>query len=647
MDKIEISGVSGLFFELYSPVELIKITSENAKAFFRNWNDLFWKVVLSRSFFEVVMEKLASAEYCKLSIWEKAILENENVFWEKVTDSLNVIVHNQSSQEQVFSSLETLTIYCRVISKYIFSPFTLNLQEGIQTGADDAFSSLWQAVEAPSPCKDFLLDMITPYLEKVDFVWINGTLNFANLLAIKCLREINPEVFVGIRYHESEYFSYNKIEEYLQTNHALFEVIDCIVLDNCEDTIKQVEEAFEKREPLHSICNLLFVDRVTGRIERSPVRKNIYRIEDYVKMPYIGNKESRIRTSSVVNMRLYANKSCYWHKCTFCGINKKYKFQDSDACSCETLDGALRMIEKYTKIGYSYFWFEDEAIERENLLQFSALLMQRDIHVFWQVRTRFDTKYSPEDCALLYNAGLREIRFGYESGDRGVLESMKKYPEDFDHNIIEQNIKEFSLSGVHVHLPVILGFPTETSAQRQNTITSLQALKKGYNITFNLNRFLLDVSSEAYKKFYNFNIFELHLPTTCNDFLGNFAQFNMNRENQLLDKTRTDAMREMLYPWMPKTSLLTSVIFYRLTEASRMTLVWATEKNQPKQGIKHNILNPRLSVISSEHRFLLYNWDNHYIISLNRDAFAKIEANDFASLPPRLLTELYERKIII
>ena len=647
MKKIEISGIGGLFYELYSPINFEKITSDTPESFFRNWNDLFWKAVLSRGFFKSLMGKLASEEYTKLSIWEKAVLANESIFWEKLADAPTVIAQGSSSQEQVFSSLETLTIYCRLISRYIFSPFVLNLQEGIQTGYDDAFSSLWQAVNTPSSCKEFLLNMITPYLEKVDFIWINGTLNFANLLAVKQLREINPEVFVGIRYHESEYFSYNKIEEYLQTNHALFNVVDCIVLDNCEDTITQVEDSLKNGEALHSVCNLIFIDRVTGRIERSPVRKNIYLVEDYVKMPYVIDEDERIRTSPVVNMRLYANKSCYWHKCAFCGINKKYKFQDSDACSCETLDAALRMIERYSKIGYSYFWFEDEAIERENLLQFSKLLTQKDIHVFWQVRTRFDAKYDSEDCALLYKAGLREIRFGYESGDREVLASMKKYPDDFDHDIIEQNIKEFSLSGIHVHLPVILGFPTETSTQRQNTITSLQTLKKDYDITFNLNRFLLDVSSEAYKKFYNYNIFELHLPTTCDDFLGNFAQFNLNRENQLLDKIRTDAMREMLYPWMPKTSLLTSVIFYRLTEASRMTLVWATEKKQIECGVKHNKLNPKLSIIISEDRVLLYNWDNHCIFSVSYDAFVKIERNDYTSLPTNFLDELYERKILV
>lgn len=593
------------------------------------------------------MSKLTCADYGKLSLWEKAVLANEKVFWERIADAPKMIAHSSMSQEEVFSTLETLTIYCKLISKYVLSPFALNLQEGIQTGNDDAFSSLWQSVAEPSFCKEFLLNMMTPYLEKVDFIWINGTLNFANLLAVKHLREINPNVFVSIRYHESEYFSYNKIEDYLYTNQALFDVIDCIVLDNCEDTIGQVEQNFQNAEKLRAICNLIFRDQSTGKIEKSPVQKNVYRVEDYVKMPYIVDRNERIKTSPVVNMRLYANKSCYWHKCAFCGINKKYKFQDNDACNCETLDHALRIIERYSKIGYSYFWFEDEAVEKQNLLRFSTILIESGINIFWQVRTRFDAKYNAKDCKLLYEAGLREIRFGYESGDQEVLRSMKKYPDDFDYDIIEHNIKEFSFSGIHVHLPVILGFPTETNAQRHNTITTLKALKKAYDITFNLNRFLLDVSSDAYKNFYKFNIFELHLPTTCDDFLGNFVQFNMNRDNQMLDNLRTNVMREVLYPWMPNTSLLTSVIFYRLTEASRMTLLWAAEKKQNLREVKHNKLNPNLSFISIEDKILLYNWDNHCIFSVNHDAFERLEKNDFSSFSQQFLDMLYEKKILV
>ena len=647
MKKIEINGISGLFYELYSPVKFDKLNTKDSDTFFQNWNDLFWKDVLSEKFYNLLIRKMSCSDSSKLSVWEKAVLANTTVFANKVLNAAKAIAEYALSPQEMFNTLETLTIYCKLLNKYVLFPFTLSLQEGIQSGNDDSFSFLWKSVNESSFCRDYLISMMELYLEKVDFIWINGTLNFANLLAIKWLREINPDAFVGIRYHESEYFSYNKIEDCLSTNEQLFSVIDCIVLDNCEDTIRIVEQNFRDFRKLREICNLLIKNRDTGTIEHTPTKKRIYYVDNYVKMPYIKDKEIRIKTSPVINMRLFANKICYWHKCAFCGINKKYKFHNMDASNNETLDHAIEIVEKYNEIGYSYFWFEDEAVKKQDLLFLSRRLIEKGIKIFWQVRTRFDAQYSKDDCKLLFEAGLREIRFGYESGDCEVLKSMRKYPDDFDYDIIGENIKQFSSSGIHVHLPVILGFPTETETQRNITISELKILKAMCDISFNLNRFLLDVSADAYKSFYKFNIFELHLPTTCDDFIGNFAQFNMNRENQLLDAQRGNVMRDELYPWMPHTSLLTSVIFYRLSEASRMTLLWATEKPAVLSNRKGKILNSNISIVPRKDSIILYNWDNHCIFSVEPDAFKKLEALDFSSFSDKFLEELYEKRILI
>ena len=106
-------------------------------------------------------------------------------------------------------------------------------------------------------------------------------------------------------------------------------------------------------------------------------------------------------------------------------------------------------------------------------------------------------------------------------------------------------------------------------------------------------------------------------------------------------------MREVLYPWMPKTSLLSSIIFYRLTESSRMTLIWAQNKgDEHLKKLKYKF-NTNTSIIEEGKDIIIYVWDNHYIIKYERDIFEKIRKMDLEGLPDRIVQESIEKKIII
>lgn len=642
---IEVNSIAGLFNELYRPVDLSKIRSNgDSEYFFKNWNSIFWNKLLSEETVYELLEIMKANDINSMSVWEKAVMNNEDAFVYNLMNAINVICTYNESQQEMFSCLETVQLYCNLVSKYLFYPYLVNVQEGIIDDSN-SFEKLLVAVKQSSFCKDFLLKMIMPYLKSFDFIWVNGQLKYSTLLAIMCLRKYNPNVFVAIRYHESEYFSYNKIEEYLKSNAALFNYIDCIVLDNNRQTMEQVELNYNDNKKLKQIENILYKNKDDGKVYKTKSCKVKYSIEDFIGMPYEPEEKHRINVSLVVNMRIYANKSCYWHKCAFCGINKKYKYQYLDESS--DLSETIMQICKFYEIGYKYFWFEDEAIKKDNLLEFALEIIKKNLEIFWQVRTRFDAIYSREECRLLYQAGLREIRFGYESGDKSVLKKMNKYTDDFDYEIIENNISIFSQSGIHVHLPVILGFPTETNDQKEYTISKLKKYKKLYDITFNLNRFLLDVSSDAFRSFYMYNIYELHLPTKYDDFLGNFALYNNSDNVNILDNERNEIMREVLYPWMPKTSLLSSIIFYRLTESSRMTLIWAQNKgDEHLKKLKYKF-NTNTSIIEEGKDIIIYVWDNHYIIKYERDIFEKIRKMDLEGLPDRIVQESIEKKIII
>lgn len=646
MKCFEVNSISGLYNEFYVPVDFDKITGNDNEYFFSNLNNYFWKKIFSDEFIDSVLKLLDEQEdKTKLSIWEKAVLYNERRFKTNLKNGLKLILDYNCSKKEMFSILEIFSIYCSIISKYYFNPIKFTLQEGI-ISADNSIKKIVEQVQNQNKCKKFVSNLIAPKVEKVDFLWINGTINYCNLIVIEMFKKMNDSLFVAVRFHESEYFSYNKITDYLKENQLLFKYIDCIVLDNCEETFGLVEKSFKNKNELNKISNIIYVS--DGEIFKTKTERKIYYLKNYIKMPYIEKKKDRINKSPVVNMRLFANNSCHWHQCAFCGINKKYKYQYDNILD-DLLD-AINIIKSYYSIGYQYFWFEDEAIKKQDVIDFGNLILINNLKIFWQIRSRFEEEYSLEECRVLYQAGLREIRFGYESGSRRVLKKMNKYPEDFNYDIIENNVRNFSSANINVHLPVILGFPVETKEDKKETISKLIKLKQQFDITFNLNRFLLDVASEAFRNFNKYNIYELQLPTECNDFIGNFAYYNFSIGAKELDEERALIMREVLYPWMPTTALTIPIIFYRLTESSRMTLIWASRslRIRKNNNAVEYIINENISVIEENvNNIIIYIWDNHFIIRCKKAVFEILQSGKLDLLEKKLINQLIEKRLLI
>ena len=93
-----------------------------------------------------------------------------------------------------------------------------------------------------------------------------------------------------------------------------------------------------------------------------------------------------------MNLKLNPNTACFWNKCTFCGINKKYKFILNQENM--TIDQKLNEISKYLNMGIHYLWFEDEAILPSQLHDFANAIINRHLEFEWQVRSRIDLNFN-------------------------------------------------------------------------------------------------------------------------------------------------------------------------------------------------------------------------------------------------------------
>ncbi len=486
--------------------------------------------------------------------------------------------------------------------------------------SDFSFEKIVEDSSNDTVVLDFLNKHIFGYEDNIDLVFHNGNINFSSILIIKYIKKRNPNCLVFLKNHSSEYFSLNKITDLILKNKLLFSYIDGIVLDDSPTTVKEIIQCFESNISFSSVANIIYKDE--SEIKLSFYKQHKLYPSDTISKRNTSKIFNNSKGDKIVNMRLFPNKICYWRKCTFCAINAKYQFNET--MFNDDLKDTIIEIIKLNNLGIKYFWFEDEAISKDNLLAFSNSVLNLNLEIIWQVRTRFDAKFTLEDAKKLYSAGLREIRMGLESGSKRVLKLMNKYDFDDPISIIINQVKILSVAGIHVHIPCIIGFPGETLQDRNNTYSLLEYLYNNYNISFNINRLYLDIGSKLFKDYYLYNISGVKFKTKPYDNLSNYVDFDYYLNDiAKLDNERNEFMKKFLYPWLPDTTITPPIVLYRLSEAIRNTLIWNSfiyhvgKKN--KGCLK--LCNRVVYFTTNNNSVILYNWKNHEIITFENNVF--------------------------
>lgn len=106
----------------------------------------------------------------------------------------------------------------------------------------------------------------------------------------------------------------------------------------------------------------------------------------------------------------------------------------------------------------------------------------------FQASTDFVARMSDDDMRLLGAAGCNHIGFGTESASQEVLALMNKKHERVQD--MYETARKTELAGIHTVFNVILGYPGETEADRQQTFRIMSDIaRKHWNVSFSPNIF--------------------------------------------------------------------------------------------------------------------------------------------------------------
>lgn len=293
--------------------------------------------------------------------------------------------------------------------------------------------------------------------------------------AVKKLRPKMPIVFGG--WHAS-----------LATEQTLSEpFVDAIVRGQGELTLLELARRIADGRDWHGVLGLSF-KQADGAIVHEPERP-VTNVNDLPAPAYHLADPGIYAAVSGVRQLAYTTSVGCPYQCNYCTDQVFYK-RRFNAYRVERVIAELTELVPRYNIEHVPLFDSNFLVDRKRALAIAKGIVDSGIKFKWdfQTSTDFLALMSEEEVRLLAESGVQHIGFGTESASQEVLTLMNKR---FQH--VEQMVetaRKTYLAGIHVVFNIILGYPGETEAHRQQTFRIMSDIAKEYaNVSFSPNIF--------------------------------------------------------------------------------------------------------------------------------------------------------------
>lgn len=241
--------------------------------------------------------------------------------------------------------------------------------------------------------------------------------------------------------------------------------IDVIAIGEFDYTVRDIIQNWANLDNVQGICYLK--DEKTYFTASRPL------VEDLDSIPFPAWEHLNImkyfdagRLYPYIN--IIGGRGCPY-QCTFCQwpqlmFGHKYRFRSPENIVDE-IEYDLRL---FPKLKYGEFYFEDDTftINTERASMICDEVKKRGLKINWSVNARPDI-YDLKLFKHMKKTGCRQFLVGFESGDQGILDNIKK---GLRKEKAEEFVNKAREAGIDVHGCFVLGLPGETKETMQRTI---------------------------------------------------------------------------------------------------------------------------------------------------------------------------------
>ncbi len=293
--------------------------------------------------------------------------------------------------------------------------------------------------------------------------------------AVKKLRPKMPIVFGG--WHPS-----------LATQQTLREpFVDAIVRGQGELTLLELVQRIADGREWDGVRGLSFKEG-DGTMIHEPERP-VANINELPAPAYHLADPSVYAVPSGIRQLAYASSVGCPYQCNYCTDQVFYKRRFNAYRVERVVNDFAELVPRYD-IAHVPLFDSNFLVDRKRAVAIARGIIASGIKVQWdfQTSTDFLALMSEDDVRLLAESGVHHIGFGTESASQEVLTLMNKR---FQH--VEQMVetaRKTDLAGIHIVFNIILGYPGETAAQRQQTFRIMSDIAKEHaNVSFSPNIF--------------------------------------------------------------------------------------------------------------------------------------------------------------
>jgi anaerobic magnesium-protoporphyrin IX monomethyl ester cyclase len=295
--------------------------------------------------------------------------------------------------------------------------------------------------------------------------------------AVKKMRPEMPIVFGG--WHSS-----------LATEQTLREpFVDAVIRGQGELTLLELAQRIANGEDWHGVRGLSFKDKdADGKIVHEPERP-VANINSLPAPAYELADPGIYAAASGVRQLAYTSSVGCPYQCNYCTDQVFYK-RRFNAYTVERVVNELAELVPRYDIEQVPFFDSNFLVDRKRAVAIARGIVDAGVKFQWdfQTSTDFLALMSEEDVRLLAESGVHHIGFGTESASQEVLELMNKRFQHIDQMV--ETARKTNVAGIHIVFNIILGYPGETEAHRQQTFRFMSEIAREYsNVSFSPNIF--------------------------------------------------------------------------------------------------------------------------------------------------------------
>ncbi len=291
------------------------------------------------------------------------------------------------------------------------------------------------------------------------------------------------------------------VADKLAKRDEIWSLIDSFVMLEGEGPLLGLVEAIDGQRKIEDVPNLIWRDR-SGTV-RANRRSDPLDIKQLPVPDFDGLPLDKYLSPELV-LPLAATRGCYWGKCVFCTlytvIGPGYRGRTIE----QTVEDMSALKQKY---GVNKFYLAIEDLPPNMARALPKAIKEAKLNVRWWADARLEHEvFTQEVCDDLAEAGCIRLAFGYESANKRVLARMCKGIDPQESMEILRRVRS---SGISVTLYVMIGFPTETREEADQT---LNAVLEHRDLIQEVSArvFYLDESSEIYRRRAEFDITEVY-----------------------------------------------------------------------------------------------------------------------------------------